>query len=110
MSIQSSFQLHKNQGGFLSYFTHAQQEPDKDTDSLQTSQPRSAWTSDTASIPGFHPNTFCHFLFEIKFKMGYSRKKQAGGGLRRRIYFFENPPGIFVFFTVPLEIRDKTRL
>ena len=30
--------------------------------------------------------------------------------LKLRIYFFENPPGIFRFFTLPLEILDKTKL
>ena len=43
--------------------------------------------------------------------MGYSRKnpnKVGGGGLR--IYFFEKNPGIFHFFTLPLEIPDKTKL
>ena len=30
--------------------------------------------------------------------------------LKLRIYFFENPPGIFHFFTLPLEILDKTKL
>ena len=34
-------------------------------------------------------------------------KKQKGG---LRTYFFENPPGIFHFFTLPLEILDKTEL
>ena len=32
----------------------------------------------------------------------------GGGGLR--IYFFEKNPGIFHFFTLPLEIPDKTKL
>ena len=31
-----------------------------------------------------------------------------GGGLR--IYLFENTPGIFYFFTLPLEIPDKIKL
>ena len=39
--------------------------------------------------------------------MGYSRKKTNGG---LRIYFSENPPGIFGFFTLLLEILDKTKL
>ena len=38
--------------------------------------------------------------------MGYSRKNpNRGRGLR--IYFFENPHGIFHFFTLPLKIPDK---
>ena len=53
---------------------------------------------------------------------GYFQKKSKqteGGGcvasiyiypLKLRIYFFENPPGIFHFFTLPLEILDKTKL
>ena len=40
-----------------------------------------------------------HGLFQEKLKQG---------GLR--IYFFENPPGIFHFFTLPQEIPDKTKL
>ena len=35
-------------------------------------------------------------------------EKQANRGLRT--YIFENPPGIFAFFTLPIEIPDKTRL
>ena len=35
-------------------------------------------------------------------------KIQTRGELR--IYFFENYPGIFHFFTLPLEIPDKTKL
>ena len=34
------------------------------------------------------------------------KSKQRG----LRIYFFENPPGIFHFFNLPLEIPDKTKL
>ena len=34
-------------------------------------------------------------------------KVQAGGG-GLRIYFSENPPGIFRFVTLPLEISEKT--
>ena len=37
---------------------------------------------------------------------GCSRKNPNGG---LRIYFFENP-GIFHFFTLPMEIPDKTKL
>ena len=42
-----------------------------------------------------------------KRKMGYSRKNPNRG---LRIYFFENPFGIFHFFTLLLEIPDKTKL
>ena len=34
------------------------------------------------------------------------KKKKRG----LRAYIFENPPGIFWFFTLPMEIPDKTRL
>ena len=41
--------------------------------------------------------------------MGCSRKNpNRGGGLR--IYFFENPLDFFNFFTLPLEVPDKTKL
>ena len=40
--------------------------------------------------------------------IGLFQKKSKQGELR--IYFFENPPGIFHFFTLPLEIRDKIKL
>ena len=40
-------------------------------------------------------------------KMGYSRKKQTG---RLMTCFFEIPQGFFHFFTLPLEIPDKTKL
>ena len=39
--------------------------------------------------------------------MYYSRKNQTRG---KRTYFFENPPGIFIFFTLPRKIPDKTKL
>ena len=32
------------------------------------------------------------------------------GWVGLRIYFLENPPGIFHFLTLPLEIPDKTKL
>ena len=35
-------------------------------------------------------------------------KQNKTGGLRA--YVFENPPGIFRFFTLTMEIPDKTRL
>ena len=38
--------------------------------------------------------------------MGYFRKNPPW----LRIYFFENPPVIFPFSTLPLEIPDKTNL
>ena len=45
--------------------------------------------------------------FRISFNIVcYSRKKTG----ELRIYFFENPSGIFEFFSLPLEISDKTRL
>ena len=34
-------------------------------------------------------------------------KKQIGG---LRTYIFENPSGIFRFFTLPMEIQNETRL
>ena len=34
-------------------------------------------------------------------------EKKTGG---LRTYVFETPPGIFRFFTLPMEILDKTRL
>ena len=37
-------------------------------------------------------------------------EKAQTGWEELRIYFFENPPGIFNFFTLPLEIPDKTKL
>ena len=39
--------------------------------------------------------------------MDYSRKKQTGG---LRTYYFEKTPGIFRFFTLPLEIGAKIGL
>ena len=46
--------------------------------------------------------------------MGYCRKNpnRWGGRGRLRIYFFEPPlpPGILYFFTLPLEIPNKTKL
>ena len=46
--------------------------------------------------------------------LSYSRNKskREGGGLGVGLgyTFFENPPGIFHFFTLPLEISDKTKL
>ena len=38
------------------------------------------------------------------------QKKSRKGGVGLRIYFCENSPGIFHFFTLPLEIPDKTKL
>ena len=38
----------------------------------------------------------------------FQKISKQGGGLR--IYFFDKPPGIFHFFTLPLEIPDKTKL
>ena len=35
-------------------------------------------------------------------------EKSKQGGLR--VYYFEKTPGIFHFFTLPLEIPDKTKL
>ena len=40
-------------------------------------------------------------------QIDYSRKKTKQEGFR--IYFFENLPGIFNFFNLPLEIPDKTK-
>ena len=43
--------------------------------------------------------------------MGYSRKNpnrvEGGGGVED---LFEIPPGIFHFFTLPLEVPDKTKI
>ena len=40
----------------------------------------------------------------------FQKKIKMGGGRGLRIYFCENSPGIFHFFTLPLEIPDKTKL
>ena len=40
-------------------------------------------------------------------QIDYSRKKTKQGGFRT--YFFENVQGVFNFFTLPLEIPDKTK-
>ena len=40
--------------------------------------------------------------------IGLFQKKSKQG--RLRIYFLENPPGIFHFLTLSLEIPDKTKL
>ena len=40
--------------------------------------------------------------------IGLFQKKSKQGGLR--IYIFEKSPGIFIFFTLPLKIPDKTKL
>ena len=47
-------------------------------------------------------------VHETVLILGYSRKKSNKEEGWLRTYFFENPPGIF--FTLPLEISDKTRL
>ena len=44
----------------------------------------------------------------VLYGNGLFQKKNQTGGLR--IYFFVTTPGIFRFFTLPLEIQDKTRL
>ena len=46
----------------------------------------------------------------MKDKLGYSRKKTNRGGGEAEDITFENPPGIFNFFTLSLEIPDKTKL
>ena len=43
-----------------------------------------------------------------KFGNGLFQKKSKQAGLR--IYFFENPHGIFQFLTLLLEVSDKTKL
>ena len=43
-------------------------------------------------------------LFQKKFK------QVRGRGVGLKIFFCENSPGIFHFFTLPLEIPDKTKL
>ena len=43
-------------------------------------------------------------LKKLHLWMGYSRKNPNG---RLRIYFFENSPAIFHFFSLALEIPDK---
>ena len=43
-------------------------------------------------------------LFQKKFK------QVRGRGVGLRIFFCENTPGIFHFFTLPLEFPDKTKL
>ena len=40
----------------------------------------------------------------------FQKKIKMGGWRGLRIYFCENSPGIFHFFTLPLEIPDKTKL
>ena len=42
-----------------------------------------------------------------QLKTKIPQKIQTGGLM---IYVFENPPGIFHFFTLPMEIPDKTKL
>ena len=51
-----------------------------------------------------------HFTGYAMHKMGCSRKnpKKGGGGLIEDILFWKTP-GIFQFFTLPLEIPDKTK-
>ena len=39
---------------------------------------------------------------------GLFQKKDQTGGLKT--YFFEKHPGVFRFFTLPLQIPNKTRL
>ena len=58
--------------------------------------------------------SFCRSRLQIpyyttcNFSMGYSRKKTGGRGLRFRTYFFENPPGIFLFFLLyPWKFQTK---
>ena len=36
-------------------------------------------------------------------------EKKGNRGVEVRTHFFENPRGIFRFFTLPLEIPDKAR-
>ena len=43
----------------------------------------------------------------MMFKLGYSRKKLHRG--RLKTYLLESP-STFLFFTLPLEIPDKTKL
>ena len=54
------------------------------------------WVCDSS----FGSNIECVGLFQRK-------KKQTE---ELRVYLFENPPGIFHFFTLLLEITDKTKL
>ena len=52
-------------------------------------------------------NTLLHYM---QFLNGlFQKKKQTGGrGLRFRTYFFENPPGIFLFFLLyPWKFQTK---
>ena len=42
-----------------------------------------------------------------QLKTNIPQKIQTGGLM---IYFYENPPGIFHFFTLAMEIPDKTKL
>ena len=58
-------------------------------------------------------NLFEHFIHMLprdvnKSQNGLFQKEMKQGGLK--IYFCENSPGIFHFFTLPLEILDKTKL
>ena len=59
-------------------------------------------------------NLFLMFLGRVCYYLGsvaldtldYSTKNQTGGW---RTYFFENPPVIFKFFTLPMETLDKIK-
>ena len=58
-------------------------------------------------------NLFENFIYMLprdvnKSQNGLFQKKMKQGGLK--VYFCENSPGIFHFFTLPLEILDKTKL
>ena len=50
---------------------------------------------------------FLKNIYSYPFHSGLFQKKIQTGGLR--IHFFENRPGIFHFFTIPLEIPDKRK-
>ena len=54
------------------------------------------------------PATF-HFI-STDWNLAIPEKNKWGGEGGLRPYFFKSPPGIFHFFTLPLDIPDKTKL
>ena len=61
-----------------------------------------------ALVPYFVKNIYSYPFHNEIFQ---KKPKQGGwGGVGLRIYFFETPPGIFHFFTIPLEIAGKRTL
>ena len=50
------------------------------------------------------------FKFWVKHWMCWAIPEEKKQTEELRVYFFETPPGIFHFFTLLLEITDKTKL